>query len=94
MPKSKAKKLPRFNSTNELVDFFETHDLGPYLDSMPEAHFDFSSTKSKVWAEIDPKLSEQLSSIARSKRISSKRLLNTFIRRGIRQEKNSLHSCE
>ena len=25
---SKAKKLPQFDSTEELIDFFDTHDLG------------------------------------------------------------------
>lgn len=87
MARNRGKKLPRFESTRELMDFFETHDLGLYLDSMPTAHFDFSSARSRVWAEIDPKLSEQVSVIARSKGISSKRLLNAFIRKGIRQEK-------
>jgi hypothetical protein len=24
----------------EFVEFFETHDMGEYWDSMPEAHFD------------------------------------------------------
>lgn len=89
MAKSKAKKLPPFKSTKELVDFFDAHDLGPYLDSMPEAHFDFSSAQSRVWAEIDPKLSSELSTIARARGVSPKKLLNSILRKGIRQEKQA-----
>ena len=28
MPESKHKKLPQFNYSQELVEFFDTHDLG------------------------------------------------------------------
>jgi len=40
MGNSKPKSLPRFKSPRALVEFFETHDMGEYWDSMPEAHFD------------------------------------------------------
>ena len=89
MGKSNVKKLPRFKSTKELVDFFDTHDMGPYLDSMRQVDFDFSSTQSRVLAEIDPKLSEELLTIARSKGISSKKLLNSILRKGIKQERQA-----
>ena len=32
--------LPRFDSVQELVEFFDTHDMGDYWDRMPEAHFE------------------------------------------------------
>jgi hypothetical protein len=89
MAKSKTKKLPRFTSTRERVDFFDTHDMGPYLDALPEAHFEFSQKRSKVLTEIDPKLSDELSKIARAKGISSTRLLNSILRKGIKQEKQA-----
>ena len=35
MAESKAKKLPQFNSTEELIGFFDTHDLGEYEEDLP-----------------------------------------------------------
>ncbi|MBC8264672.1 MAG: hypothetical protein H8E47_11180 [Anaerolineales bacterium] len=32
--------MPRFASLDELVEFFDTHDMGEYWDEMPEAHFE------------------------------------------------------
>ena len=32
--------MPHFASLDELVEFFDTHDLGEYWDQMPEAHFE------------------------------------------------------
>lgn len=32
--------LPRFDSIDKLVDFFDTHDMGEYADQMPEARFE------------------------------------------------------
>ena len=40
MTKSKSESLPRFGSLDELVKFFENHDLGEYLTDMPEAFFE------------------------------------------------------
>jgi len=40
MIKNKSKPLPKFDSLAQLVEFFETNDLGDYMDAMPEAHFD------------------------------------------------------
>jgi hypothetical protein len=32
--------LPRFDTLDKLVDFFDTHDMGDYAAQMPEAHFE------------------------------------------------------
>ena len=45
MARSKSKKIPSFKSLDELVDFFDTHDLGEYLNGMPEAQFDVGIKK-------------------------------------------------
>ncbi len=36
MAENKATGLPQFKSTEELVDFFDTHDMGEFWDEMPE----------------------------------------------------------
>ena len=40
MKENKSSILPCSTSVEELVDFFETHDMGDYWEQMPEAHFD------------------------------------------------------
>jgi hypothetical protein len=57
MAKSKSKSLPRFGSIDELVDFFETHDMDEYWFHMPEAHFDVSIKRRRHWLLLTQKLS-------------------------------------
>ena len=40
MAESNSKKLPKFNFNQELVDFFDTHDMGEYEGELPEVNFD------------------------------------------------------
>jgi hypothetical protein len=40
MSENKSKNMPHFASLDDLVEFFDTHDLGEYCDGMPEAHFE------------------------------------------------------
>jgi len=39
MIENESKKLPPSKSLDDLVDFFDTHDLGEYWDKMPAADF-------------------------------------------------------
>ena len=32
--------MPKFESIEEMVEFFDTHDMAEHFDEMPEAHFD------------------------------------------------------
>lgn len=85
MRKSKPKSLPRLKSALELVEFFETHDMGEYWDSMPEAHFDVAIKGRTHLIAIDEEIAEQLIRIAKTKRISSGALVNSWLREKIRK---------
>jgi len=85
MEKSKAKSLPGFNSSLELVEFFETHDMGEYWDSMPEAHFDVEIKGRTHLIAIDEEIAQKITRIAKSKRISSGALVNSWLREKIRK---------
>jgi len=37
MKRNRSKTLPAFKSVDELVTFFETHDMGEYWDKLPKA---------------------------------------------------------
>ena len=37
-----SQPLPSFASLDELVEFFDTHDMGKYEADLPDVHFDIS----------------------------------------------------
>lgn len=80
MRKSKRKSLPKFRSLDKLVEFFETHDLGEYRQAMPTARFDVALKKRTYLVAIDAELSSKLTRIAKMRRRSSERLVNSWLR--------------
>jgi hypothetical protein len=86
MPKNKSKTLPNFESLNELVDFFDTHDLGEYWDKMPESHFEVDLKKRTHLFSIDSELAVRLTEIAKSRKISSQALVNNWLKEKIMQQ--------
>ena len=85
MEKNKAKTLPRSKSVNELVDFFETHDMGDYWEKMPQAHFDVNIKKRKHLVALEEDVVDKLTEIAKSKKVSSESLINTWLKDKIRR---------
>jgi hypothetical protein len=86
MAKSKSKSLPRFKSQDELVKFFEAHDLGEYWDEMPEAHFEVDIKRRTHLVAIDAELADKLTEIARSRQISFDGLINSWLREKILEQ--------
>lgn len=80
MAKSKSKKLPKFESLDKLVEFFENNDTSEYWDEMPEVHFDISIKKKTHLVAIDEELANEVSEIARSRKVSSEKLINSWIK--------------
>jgi len=77
--------LPPSSSVKELVDFFETHDMGDYWDQMPEAHFIVNIRKRKHLVALEEDVADKLTEIAKTKRISSESLINTWLKDQIRR---------
>lgn len=80
---SKSKTLPKFESLDELVEFFDTHDMGEYWDEMPEASFDINIKKRKHLVAIDEEIIPKLNEIAKSKKVSSEKLINSWLKEKI-----------
>jgi CopG antitoxin of type II toxin-antitoxin system len=79
-------ELPQFDSLDKLVEFFDTHDLGEYWDTMPDANFDIDiQTRIHVIA-LDEDLAERLTEIARAKQVSSRTLVNTWLREKVSEQ--------
>ena len=55
MAKNKAKSVPRLKSIDELVEFFDKHDLGDYWDRLPKAEFEVKIKTRKHLVAIDEK---------------------------------------
>jgi hypothetical protein len=56
MAKNKSTGLPPARSLDELVEFFDTHDMGEHWEHMPEAHFDIDIKKRTPLAAIEEEL--------------------------------------
>ncbi|HEV8711409.1 MAG TPA: CopG family antitoxin [Candidatus Binatia bacterium] len=80
MAKSKSKDLPPSRSLDELVEFFDTHDMGEYWEQMSEAHFDIDIKRRTQLVAIDEELIDRLSKVAKSKRASVETLINSWLR--------------
>lgn len=78
--KSKSKKLPHFKSLDELVEFFDTHDLGEYWDEMPEAHFEVDIKRRRHLFALEDEIADKVTKIAKTKKISSSALINSWLK--------------
>ena len=86
MAKNKHKNLPRFKALHELVEFFDTHDLGGYWDKMSEVHFEVDIKRKRHLFTISNELADKLTQIAKSKQTSSDALINEWLREKIQEE--------
>ncbi len=85
MAKSKATPLPEFDSTAELVDFFETHDMGDYWEQMPEADFEIKLKHRKHLIALEEDVVMKVTRIAKAKKVSSEALINTWLKEKLQQ---------
>lgn len=85
MAKSKIKVLPKLDSTDELVDFFETHDMGDYWEQMPETEFEVKIKKRKHLIALDENVAAKVTQIAKTKNVSSESLINTWLKEKLRK---------
>jgi hypothetical protein len=84
MARSKTESLPR-GSIDELVEFFDTHDMGDYWDQMPEVHFDVDIQRRSHLVAVDDDLVGKITEVARARHVSSESLINSFLREKLAQ---------
>ena len=68
MSENKFQNMPHFASLDDLVEFFDTHDLGEYLDGSPEAHFEMDIQQRTHLFALDEELTDKLTEIALSRK--------------------------
>ena len=86
MARTKYKIVPRFKSLDELVEFFDTQDMGAYLKDMPEAKFDVNIKRRTHLFALDAELASKLTEIAKSKQTSAESLINAWLKEKIQQK--------
>lgn len=80
MARSESKSLPHFRSLDELVEFFDSHDLGEYWDQMPEVDFEVDIKRKAHLFTLDAELAGKLTQIGESRQVSSEALINAWLR--------------
>jgi len=75
--------MPHFASLDDLVEFFDTRDMGDYWDQMPEVHFQVDIQRRTHLFAIDEDIVEKLTEIALSRQVSPEELINSWLREKI-----------
>ena len=83
MAENESVPLPHFRSLQDLVEFFDAHDMGDYWDHMPEAHFEVDINRRSRLVSIDEDLMSQVAEIAKSQRVSVEVLIESWLRERI-----------
>jgi CopG antitoxin of type II toxin-antitoxin system len=85
MARNKPQAGPLPKKLDDLVEFFETHDMGDYWDRMPEAHFEVEIKNRTHLVAIDADIADQITAIAKSKKTSSQSLVNSWLKEKVRK---------
>jgi CopG antitoxin of type II toxin-antitoxin system len=85
MARSKSREAPLPKKLDDLVGFFETHDMSDYWERMPEAHFEVDIKKRTHLIAIDEEIADQITAIAKSKKTSSESLVNSWLKEKIQK---------
>ncbi len=86
--------MPHFRSLDKLVKFFDSHDMGDYWEGMPEAQFDVDIKKRIHLFSLDAELESKLTKIAKSKHVSSERLINIWLQEKLQQQVKKLKEAQ
>ncbi len=77
---NRPSSLPQFASTQDLVDFFDTHDMGEFMADMPVAEFEVNLQQRRYLVAIDEALMKTLTVIARTQHVSPEALIDAWLR--------------
>ena len=86
MAENKTNQLPDFDSIDEMVDFFDNHDLGDYLEQMPEVNFKIDMKRRMYTVTLDAELADKVTKIAKDNQTSSDKLINAWVRQKVLEQ--------
>jgi hypothetical protein len=67
-------------SVEELVQFFESHDMGTFLEQLPSADFQVGLKTRKFLVAVDESLVGRLAEVAQANRLTLEDLIDLWIR--------------
>ena len=67
MKENKQKKLPEFERNQDIIDFFENHDLGEY--ELADADFEVNLKGNHYLVSVDKELMNQLLEVAKEQQV-------------------------
>ena len=76
-------KLPQFESIAQLVEFFDTHDMGEY--DLPEVACEVDIQRRTFLVSVDQKLMKKLLQVAQARQTSTEELVSAWLEEKIRQ---------
>lgn len=80
MRNEQGETFPQSASTDELIAYFDTHDLGDVLEDLPEVEFEVALQRRPHLFVLDADLIEPLDAIAARQQIPSESLINSWLR--------------
>ena len=83
MTENNQKQMPKFDSLDELTDFFDENDMGDYLENMPKVDFAVNIKKQTYFVAVDEELAAKLSEIAKREHLPSDAIVNSWLREKI-----------
>lgn len=85
MGNAKTNQIPKFNSLQEIAEFWDTHSLADYDDETHEVEITFDPSARRTYVGIEPELLADLKDIARERRVSLQTLVNVWLRQRVDQ---------
>ncbi len=84
-------KIPKFNSEEEIQEFWSTHDSADFWDDMEndEVEISFVPRKHLLVMPLDESILQDIRELALEKDISSVQLLQRWIVAGLQQESSA-----
>lgn len=79
MEENNRDALPQFPSAAALTDFFDTHDMGDYIDALPEAQFEVNIKTRQYLVAVDANIMQQVIAIAKAQQVSAEILINQWL---------------
>jgi CopG antitoxin of type II toxin-antitoxin system len=85
MTKAKG-SISKARSYQEIGEFWDTHDLGDYWEQTKPAQFEVDIESEAIYYAVEPKLSTQISSLAKERGVSPETLLNLWLQEKLSEE--------
>ena len=78
-----APQFSSFASLDDLVEFFDTHDMGDYEESLPKANFEVDLQRKTHLVAIDEETNNRLTEIAEQEQTPAESLVNSWLKEKI-----------